>query len=80
MNFDEFLGGFNSGVDLPINYHVQELLEAYPETKVVLVERDDLDSWHKSILSTVYPSAGAELAASPEPEETHGQVSGENTS
>lgn len=70
VNFDEFLGGYNSGVDLPINHHVRELLEAYPDAKVVLFERDDLDAWHKSILTTIYPTAGAELAPCPEPEDS----------
>lgn len=67
VDFNEFLGEYNSGVDLPINYHVRELLEAYPEAKVVLVEREDLDAWHKSLLSTVYPPPGSDAPLSPEP-------------
>lgn len=45
--FDALLGHVSAVTDLPCNVFGPELMAAYPEAKVVLVERD-VDSWYKS--------------------------------
>ncbi|KAL9050520.1 MAG: hypothetical protein Q9162_006585 [Coniocarpon cinnabarinum] len=44
---DELLHNFHAVAEIPACSFVQELLEAYPEAKVILVERD-IESWYKS--------------------------------
>lgn len=46
--FDKLLGEFDSGADVPFITFGTELIEAYPNTKVVLNTRD-VDSWLKSM-------------------------------
>lgn len=45
--FDALLGRVSAVTDLPCNVFGPELIAAYPEAKVVIVERD-VDSWYKS--------------------------------
>ncbi|KAJ3960975.1 hypothetical protein N0V92_002325 [Colletotrichum tropicale] len=45
--FDEILKGWAVLSDCPVLGFTDDLLEAYPEAKVVLVDRD-IDSWYKS--------------------------------
>ncbi|KAL9089181.1 MAG: hypothetical protein Q9159_002652 [Coniocarpon cinnabarinum] len=45
--FDQLLHDFHAVSEIPACSFVQELLEAYPEAKVILVERD-VESWYKS--------------------------------
>lgn len=46
-DWDDLLGDYQAVTDSPAICFVDELIEAYPEAKVVLVERD-LESWHRS--------------------------------
>ena len=48
--FDGLLGHIGAVTDMPCNAFGKELVEFYPEAKVVLVERD-IDSWYKSWMS-----------------------------
>ncbi|KAJ9620170.1 hypothetical protein H2203_007935 [Taxawa tesnikishii (nom. ined.)] len=50
--FDEVLGHCAAVTDLPCNFFWRELVDAYPEAKVVLVERD-IDKWYPSFADTV---------------------------
>lgn len=45
--WDALLGDFAAVTDMPANVFGPELIEAYPEAKVVLVERD-IDAWQES--------------------------------
>ncbi|KAI9262270.1 P-loop containing nucleoside triphosphate hydrolase protein [Phascolomyces articulosus] len=45
--------GFNAGVDCPTVSVIDQLLKYYPNAKVILTKRD-ADSWHKSVLNTIY--------------------------
>lgn len=52
-DWDKLLGNAQAVCDWPACAFAKELIEAYPEAKVVLTGRD-VDSWHKSTMSTVY--------------------------
>jgi Sulfotransferase domain len=41
--------------DTPAVQFYKELLEAYPEAKVILTVRDTPEQWHFSVLSTIQP-------------------------
>jgi hypothetical protein len=45
--FDQLLGQYEVVSDIPVITFSKELIEAYPEAKVVIVERD-IESWFKS--------------------------------
>lgn len=51
--FDKVLGDCTAVTDLPSATFAIELLRAYPEAKVVLNRRDDLDAWYQSQLQTI---------------------------
>ena len=50
--WDQLLGDNNAVSDVPAICFSEDLIEAYPEAKVVLVERD-IDKWYKSFDDTV---------------------------
>lgn len=52
-DWDQLLGGAQAVCDWPSIAFARELIEAYPEAKVVLTNRD-VDSWHASTMKTVY--------------------------
>ncbi|KAH8674996.1 P-loop containing nucleoside triphosphate hydrolase protein [Ilyonectria robusta] len=52
-DWDQLLGGSQAVCDWPAIAFAKELIEAYPEAKVVLTNRD-VDSWHASTMKTVY--------------------------
>ena len=45
--WDQLLGEFGAVSDAPVIAFAEELIEAYPEAKVILVERD-IEKWYKS--------------------------------
>jgi hypothetical protein len=51
--WDMLLGECQAVCDWPAIAFAKELIEAYPEAKVVLTNRD-VDSWHASTMRTVY--------------------------
>lgn len=51
-DWDQLLGNFAAVSDVPIICFAKELIEAYPEAKVILVERD-LESWYESFDNAV---------------------------
>jgi hypothetical protein len=54
-DFDQILHGFGAiSSDTPAIAFAKELIEAYPEAKVVLVERE-IESWYQSFTTTVIP-------------------------
>lgn len=52
-DWDQLLGHCQAVCDWPAVAFAKELIEAYPEAKVVLTTRD-IDSWHASTMKTVY--------------------------
>ncbi len=52
-DWDQLLGNCQAVCDWPAVAFAKELIEAYPEAKVVLTTRD-VDSWHASTMRTVY--------------------------
>jgi hypothetical protein len=52
-DWDQLLGHAQAVCDWPAIAFAKELIEAYPEAKVVLTNRD-VDSWHASTMKTVY--------------------------
>ncbi|KAI1098940.1 P-loop containing nucleoside triphosphate hydrolase protein [Jackrogersella minutella] len=52
-DWDKLLGNSQAVCDWPACAFAKELIEAYPEAKVVLTGRD-VDSWHASTMRTVY--------------------------
>ncbi|KAI3334531.1 P-loop containing nucleoside triphosphate hydrolase protein [Ustulina deusta] len=52
-DWDKLLGGSQAVCDWPACAFAKELIEAYPEAKIVMTTRD-VDSWHASTMKTVY--------------------------
>ena len=50
--FDKLLGNYDSLLDIPAQCFTEELVEAYPDAKVILHTRD-IDAWCRSIDDTV---------------------------
>lgn len=51
--FDELLGHSVAVTDTAASMFAVELIDAYPEAKIVLNMRRDLDAWHKSAIETL---------------------------
>ena len=52
-NWDEIFEGFRATVDWPSTAYYRELMEHYPNAKVVLTVRDP-DAWYQSTRKTIY--------------------------
>jgi hypothetical protein len=53
IEWDEILGAFGSTVDWPGGFFYRELVEAYPDAKVLLSVRDP-EAWERSMRDTVW--------------------------
>ncbi|ODM18661.1 hypothetical protein SI65_05278 [Aspergillus cristatus] len=53
-DFDQLLGNCQAACDFPAAAFSKELIEAYPEAKVILTDRD-VDEWHSSVKRTFQP-------------------------
>ncbi|HIG41828.1 MAG: sulfotransferase family protein [bacterium] len=53
VDWEEVFEGYNSAVDWPVCYFWRELIELYPDAKVILTKRD-ADAWFKSADSTIF--------------------------
>ena len=53
VDFDALFEGFQSAVDFPWAMYYRQLMEAYPEAKVVLTVRDP-DAWYDSARKTIF--------------------------
>lgn len=51
--WDALLGHCQAVTDNPCVIFYKELLAAYPDAKVILTERDNVDQWHRSSLTTL---------------------------
>lgn len=52
VNWNQLFEGYQSAVDFPACYHIEELTRHYPEAKVILTTRDP-DSWYASARQTI---------------------------
>lgn len=52
-DFDKILADYDSGSDVPFVLFADELVDYYPEAKVILTERDP-DKWIESMQQTIY--------------------------
>jgi hypothetical protein len=70
VDWDALFQGYRSAVDYPACRYYPELMEQYPEAKVVLTVRDP-QRWWESVRETIYqvgrPPAGDEAGARPRP-------------
>lgn len=53
IDWHRLFDGYNSAVDFPASIAYRELMEAFPEAKVVHTVRDP-DRWYESTLATIY--------------------------
>ncbi|KAJ7157120.1 hypothetical protein C8R46DRAFT_1225731 [Mycena filopes] len=53
--WDQLLGHCMAVTDTPCNVFAEELLAAYPDAKVVLSVRDDVDVWYASYMNALQP-------------------------
>jgi len=51
-DWERILGGYESTVDWPAAYHYAELMDVYPDAKVLLSVRD-ADGWERSMRDTI---------------------------
>ncbi|PYI11734.1 hypothetical protein BO78DRAFT_413543 [Aspergillus sclerotiicarbonarius CBS 121057] len=51
--FDALLGDHDAVLDSVPAMFSAELIEAYPDAKVIMNTRSDLDAWHRSVMKTV---------------------------
>jgi hypothetical protein len=51
--FDEVVGHAVALVDAPASVFAAELIEAYPDAKIILNQRKDLDAWHRSCVKNL---------------------------
>ena len=56
-DFDAILGHTVAVTDAPASVFATEMIEAYPEAKVVLNVRHDLDAWHHSAIQNLAGAA-----------------------
>lgn len=53
VDFDDLLGGYEAAVDWPACAFYEELMERYPDAKVILTVRDP-ERWYESVRNTIY--------------------------
>lgn len=58
IDWDALLAGYHSTVDWPGCTFYRELIERYPDAKIVLNVRDP-ERWYTSTLTTIYPTRNA---------------------
>jgi len=52
-DWEEVMAGYQAAVDFPVAPYYKDILDKYPDAKVVHLERD-FDSWYKSVRETIY--------------------------
>lgn len=51
--FDALIGHVEAIIDIGASAFAAELIQAYPDAKVILNTRKDLDAWHRSAMKTI---------------------------
>lgn len=59
VDWGELFAGYNSAVDWPACSFYEQLMELYPEAKVLLTVRDP-EKWYRSVMNTIYPTSKME--------------------
>lgn len=74
IDWERLLDGYQSAVDWPASAFYRELMDLYPDAKVILTVRDP-ERWHQSGVNTIFPARpwGPEDDVSPEMRE-HGRM------
>jgi Sulfotransferase domain len=54
-DWDALLGHCMAVSDHPCLTFTDELLETYPDARVILTVRDSVDVWHESVMATIWP-------------------------
>lgn len=57
-DFDHLWGNHVAVTDLPAATFARELIHAYPEAKVILNHRRDVEDWHRSYMQTLEQMPG----------------------
>lgn len=52
-DWETLFDGYQAAVDWPVSAYYKELMEIYPDSKVILTVRDP-ERWHESIMGTIY--------------------------
>ncbi|GLA27278.1 hypothetical protein AnigIFM63326_004473 [Aspergillus niger] len=55
LYFDRLLGDMDASTDVPTVWFASELLQAYPDAKVILNRRRDIQAWKESFRASVLP-------------------------
>src|SRR5688572_24802300 len=56
VDWQALLGEYNAAVDWPASAFYVELMEAYPQAKVILTIRD-AERWYNSVENTIFPAS-----------------------
>jgi hypothetical protein len=56
VDWDALLAGYHAAVDWPASAFFKQLMEHYPDAKVILTVRDP-ERWHESGRNTIFPGA-----------------------
>ncbi|GAB3977380.1 sulfotransferase family protein [Plantactinospora veratri] len=64
VDWSRLLDGYHSTVDWPSVYFWRELIDVYPEAKVLLTVRDP-ERWYDSVRSTIYQSRTLDVESAP---------------
>lgn len=65
VDWTALFADFGSAVDWPESVFYKQLMEVYPDAKVLLNVRDP-EKWYESISNTVYPASRSGLSAPPD--------------
>jgi Sulfotransferase domain len=52
-DWESLFEGYQSSTDWPVAAYYQELMDVYPDAKIILTVRNP-ERWHKSIMNTIY--------------------------
>ena len=72
-DWDRVFAGYRAQVDWPGAHYWRELAARYPEAKVILSLRSP-ESWHKSVMSTIYPALVEGLTHEDEGRRLHAEM------
>ncbi|ORY95639.1 P-loop containing nucleoside triphosphate hydrolase protein [Syncephalastrum racemosum] len=67
-DWDMIYDDFDAAVDWPSTSFLKQLMDKYPEAKIILTERD-AESWYKSIYNTIYQFPKNNLVTDDAPQE-----------
>jgi hypothetical protein len=68
VDWDALFTGYQSAVDWPTAAFYDRIMDAFPESKVILTVRDPA-RWYASVRSTIFPASTGVLPADPTPEQ-----------